>query len=106
MSPVDINFFDEHNYLSSPSNLQQQPQQQNEQQFTQTISPSQTSTNPQSQQTTNPSEDFNQNNAEQQLLNAIHAHPNKRDLVLSLLRQMDQPDSSLSYKHQSDPSTN
>ena len=27
---------------------------------------------------------------EQQLLNAIHAHPNKRDLVLNLLRQMNQ----------------
>ena len=27
---------------------------------------------------------------EQQLLNAIHAHPNKRDLVLNLLRQMNE----------------
>ncbi|CAF1116395.1 unnamed protein product [Rotaria sp. Silwood1] len=28
---------------------------------------------------------------EQQLLDAIHAHPNKRDLVLNLLRQMNEP---------------
>lgn len=27
---------------------------------------------------------------EQQLLNAIHAHPNKRDLVLNLLRQLNE----------------
>lgn len=27
---------------------------------------------------------------EQQLLDAIHAHPNKRDLVLNLLRQMNE----------------
>ena len=27
---------------------------------------------------------------EQQLLDAIHAHPNKRDLVLNLLRQLNQ----------------
>lgn len=64
-------------------------------------------TNPQSQQITNQSENSNLNNDEQQLLNAIHAHPNKRDLVLSLLRQMDQPDSSsLSHQHRSDPSAN
>ncbi len=32
---------------------------------------------------------------EQQLLDAIHAHPNKRDLVLNLLRQMNETSSSL-----------
>ncbi|CAF1200664.1 unnamed protein product [Adineta steineri] len=31
---------------------------------------------------------------EQQLLNAIHAHPNKRDLVLNLLRQMNESPSA------------
>jgi hypothetical protein len=35
---------------------------------------------------------------EQQLLNAIHAHPNKRDLVLNLLRQMNE--SSMDYQTQ------
>ncbi len=43
---------------------------------------------------------------EQQLLDAIHAHPNKRDLVLNLLRQMNQPNSSPHHEHRrSDPST-
>ncbi|CAF3151989.1 unnamed protein product [Rotaria sp. Silwood2] len=38
---------------------------------------------------------------EQQLLNAIHAHPNKRDLVLNLLRQMNQsPSLATSPIHQ------
>ncbi|CAF0929323.1 unnamed protein product [Rotaria sordida] len=38
---------------------------------------------------------------EQQLLNAIHAHPNKRDLVLNLLRQMNQsPSLTPSPTHQ------
>jgi hypothetical protein len=37
---------------------------------------------------------------EQQLLNAIHAHPHKRDLVLNLLRQMNQ---SLSTHQQQQP---
>ncbi len=44
---------------------------------------------------------------EQQLLNAIHAHPNKRDLVLNLLRQMNQSTSSTHHQqHRSDPSAN
>jgi len=43
---------------------------------------------------------------EQQLLNAIHAHPNKRDLVLNLLRQMNQPGSSIDQQRHSDPSPN
>lgn len=34
------------------------------------------------------------NSEEQQLLNAIQAHPNKRDIVLSLLRQINEPVSS------------
>jgi hypothetical protein len=36
---------------------------------------------------------------EQQLLDAIHAHPNKRDLVLNLLRQMNEssPRNSSNY---------
>jgi len=37
------------------------------------------------------------NDEEQQLLDAIHAHPNKRDLVLSLLRQMNQSTSPSAY---------
>jgi len=44
---------------------------------------------------------------EHQLLNAIHAHPNKRDLVLNLLRQMNQPTSSMYHQpHHPDSSTN
>jgi hypothetical protein len=46
---------------------------------------------------------------EQRLLDAIHAHPNKRDLVLNLLRQMDQSSSSTHHHQQqqqfSDPSS-
>ena len=34
---------------------------------------------------------------EQQLLNAIHSHPNKRDLVLNLLRQMKSIESICSF---------
>jgi hypothetical protein len=45
-------------------------------------------------------------NDEQQLLNAIHAHPNKRDLVLNLLRQMNQTDSPVQQQHHSDSPTN
>ncbi len=46
-------------------------------------------------------------NDEQQLLNAIHAHPNKRDLVLNLLRQMNQSTSSIHHQQRrSDPSAN
>ncbi len=37
---------------------------------------------------------------EQQLLNAIHAHPNKRDLVLNLLRQMNESTSPPSMNYQ------
>lgn len=37
---------------------------------------------------------------EQKLLNAIHAHPNKRDLVLNLLRQMNQSNPSASTQQQ------
>ena len=37
---------------------------------------------------------------EQKLLNAIHAHPNKRDLVLNLLRQMNQSSSSAPTQQQ------
>ena len=28
---------------------------------------------------------------EQQLINAIHAHPNRRDLVMALLQQLNEP---------------
>jgi hypothetical protein len=45
---------------------------------------------------------------EQDLLNAIHSHPNKRDLVLNLLRQMNQsastPPSSTHQQRHSEPS--
>ncbi|CAM4784235.1 unnamed protein product [Rotaria magnacalcarata] len=37
---------------------------------------------------------------EQQLLDAIHAHPNKRDLVLSLLRQVNEPSFTSSVDNQ------
>ncbi|CAM2697987.1 unnamed protein product [Rotaria socialis] len=37
---------------------------------------------------------------EQQLLDAIHAHPNKRDLVLSLLRQVNEPSFTSSVNNQ------
>lgn len=44
---------------------------------------------------------------EQRLLNAIHAHPNKRDLVLNLLRQMNQSNSSTQQQQpRSDSSPN
>jgi hypothetical protein len=37
-----------------------------------------------------PAEGSSLDKDEQQLLDAIHAHPNKRDLVLNLLRQMNE----------------
>ena len=40
---------------------------------------------------------------EQKLLNAIHAHPNKRDLVLNLLRQMNQSNPSAATQQQQPP---
>jgi hypothetical protein len=47
---------------------------------------------------------------EQQLLDAIHAHPNKRDLVLNLLRQMNETSTSHTSppasQYRSDSSTN
>lgn len=38
---------------------------------------------------------------EQHLLDAIHAHPNKRDLVLNLLRQMNETSSHDSLRQRS-----
>jgi hypothetical protein len=44
------------------------------------------------------------NDDEQQLLDAIHSHPNKRDLVMNLLRQMNQsPSTGQQQQQQSRP---
>lgn len=42
---------------------------------------------------------------EQHLLDAIHAHPQKRDLVMNLLRQIEQETSLTRRQQHSNPST-
>ncbi|CAF1963911.1 unnamed protein product [Rotaria magnacalcarata] len=107
MLPTGGQFYDEHTYEDyrhhyariSAANYQQQ---QNEQQLLLlSLANTQNQTQPipslpnhvanhQSQSSTCLPPRSTLDEDEQQLLNAIHAHPNKRDLVLNLLRQMNQ----------------
>jgi len=113
MSPTSGEYYDDQTYENyrehyaqmSSSNYQQQ---QNEQQLLLlSLANNQNQTSQiQSQSTTCLPTRSTIDEDEQQLLDAIHAHPNKRDLVLNLLRQMNQPDPSVHQQHRSDPSAN
>ncbi|CAF3753277.1 unnamed protein product [Rotaria sp. Silwood1] len=92
------NYNQQYAHMSAANYQQQQNEQQllllslaNSQNQTSPISHSPNHvTNQQSQSATCSPARSTLDEDEQQLLNAIHAHPNKRDLVLNLLRQMNQ----------------
>ncbi|CAF3579699.1 unnamed protein product [Rotaria sordida] len=83
------NYRQQYNRISSPNFLQQQNEQHL---FHLSLANNQSPTPP----VQSPANHQSRSGAtldpdEQQLLDAIHAHPNKRDLVLNLLRQMNEP---------------
>jgi len=108
MSPTPGHYYDEQTYENYRQHYEQQ--QQTEQQFVHLSlannqsepPPVQSLINNQSQSPVSLPVKSASEDEEQQLLNAIHAHPHKRDLVLNLLRQMNQ---SLSTHQQQQPSS-